>query len=77
MKKRQAAVLLQVTTMFKLNESSVITLFGKTIPLLTLNQDEDCCDRNLLSSSNTVDGVNSNDGYQTQARREDQVYMFD
>ncbi|XWS23181.1 hypothetical protein CRYUN_Cryun29cG0099000 [Craigia yunnanensis] len=74
--------------MFKLNESSAIKLFGKTIPLLTLNQEEealtdlelsfrragreDFCDRNLLSLSSTLDGVNSNDGYQAQAPREDQ-----
>ena len=84
-------ILLQVTTMSKLNDSSAIKLFGKTIPLLTLNQvealadhelsfrgttREDCCDRNLLSSSNSLSGVNSNDGVQAQAPREDQVYML-
>ncbi|XWS69699.1 hypothetical protein CRYUN_Cryun04dG0201400 [Craigia yunnanensis] len=73
--------------MSKLNDSSAIKLFGKTIPLLTLNQvealadhelsfrganREDCCDRNLLSSSNSLGGMNSNDGVQAQAPREDQ-----
>ncbi|XWS64252.1 hypothetical protein CRYUN_Cryun06bG0170300 [Craigia yunnanensis] len=73
--------------MSKLNDSSAIKLFGKRIPLLTLNQEEaladrelsfrgaareDCFDTNLLSSSNSLGGVNSNDGVQAHAPREDQ-----
>ncbi|XP_021299813.1 cyclic dof factor 1-like [Herrania umbratica] len=73
--------------MSKLNDSSVIKLFGKTIPLPTLNQEEaladqeipfkgaareDCCDGNLVSSSSSLGGVNSNDGIQAQVTREDQ-----
>ncbi|KAK8715043.1 hypothetical protein V6N13_042386 [Hibiscus sabdariffa] len=45
---------------------SELKLFGKLIPLLTLNQGEACCDRNLLSSSVSLDAVNSNHRIQAQ-----------
>ncbi|KAK8604361.1 hypothetical protein V6N13_099306 [Hibiscus sabdariffa] len=56
---------------------SELKLFGKLIPLLTLNQDEtlvdDCYERNLLSSSpNSLGAVNSNHGIQAQPPMEDQ-----
>ncbi|XVF03321.1 hypothetical protein REPUB_Repub04eG0251100 [Reevesia pubescens] len=63
--------------MSKFNDSSAIKLFGKIIPLLTSNQekalaDHEYCDRNLLSSSDFLGGVNCNDRVQAQAPKEDQ-----